>query len=96
MPVSVIAISEDAARRSPRVGNYFPTRENRTQPSQFNLRALAPGNYLVFAFDHLDDVEYSSSDVLQKYTSLAAHVTLSPNQRARVTLELIRTEGATN
>jgi hypothetical protein len=95
-PVSVIAISEDAAKRSPRVGNYFPTRDNRAEPTQFNLGALAPGNYLVFAFDHLDDVEYSNSDVLQKYTSLAAHVTLLPNQRAHVTLELIRAEGASN
>jgi hypothetical protein len=51
---------------------------------------LAPGEYLIYAFDS-DRLEYTNPDVLQAYASQAAHVTLSPNQKLQVALELIRT-----
>ena len=66
------------------------------QPTEFHLDGLAPGDYLVFAFDHAEGLEYSNRDVLQSFVSQAAHVTLSPNQRAKVTLELIRTGDGAN
>jgi hypothetical protein len=53
---------------------------------------LAPGEYLVFAFDHIDNVEYSNPEALQNYSSRATQVTLSANQHAKVALELIHTE----
>jgi Carboxypeptidase regulatory-like domain len=57
----------------------------------FALSGLPPGEYLVYGFDHADGLEYSNPDMLQPYASQAAHVTLSPNQKAQVTLDLIRT-----
>ncbi len=55
---------------------------------------MAPGNYLVFAFDRADKIEYTRPDALQPYASQATHVTLSPNQDARVLLNLIHTGDA--
>jgi hypothetical protein len=60
------------------------------------LGKLAPGEYLVFAFDRINDIEYSNPEVLQNYSSQAAHITLSANQRAKVALELIHTGEGTN
>ena len=41
------------------------------------LPSLAPGDYMVFAFDRVDGLEYSNADALAPYASRAAHVTLS-------------------
>ena len=57
----------------------------------FNVTGLAPGDYLVFAFDQVEGMEYGNPDVLQAYASQASHVTLSPNQNAQVTVDLIST-----
>ena len=57
----------------------------------FNVTGLAPGDYLVFAFDQVEGMEYGNPDVLQAYASQATHVTLSPNQNAQVTVDLIST-----
>ena len=60
-------------------------------PSGFSLNALAPGEYLVFAFDRAGKIEYSNADALQPYAAQAAQVTLSPNQETHVALNLIHT-----
>ena len=57
--------------------------------SSFNVSGLAPGEYLVFAFDRVDGIEYASADAMDAYASQAAHVTLTPNQQAQVQLDLI-------
>jgi hypothetical protein len=57
----------------------------------FTRSGLAPGEYLVFAFDRADKIEYANPDALQPYASQATHVTLSPNQETRIVLNLIRT-----
>jgi hypothetical protein len=54
--------------------------------------ALAPGSYTFYAFTNVDDIEYSNRKALEAYSSRASHVTLSPNQTAEVTLDLIKTE----
>ncbi len=51
---------------------------------------LAPGDYLVFAFDRIDRLEYTNADALAAYASQAAHVTLSANQQGQVSLDLIQ------
>jgi hypothetical protein len=58
--------------------------------STYMASGLAPGEYLVFAFDRLDKIEYSNPDVLAAYASQAAHVVLSPNQTAQVSLDMIK------
>jgi hypothetical protein len=55
----------------------------------FAASGLAPGEYLVYAFDHTTGMEYSNPDVLAAYSSQAAHVTLSASQQAQVSLDLI-------
>ncbi len=51
---------------------------------------LAPGEYLVFAFDRIDGLEYTNPDALSAYASQAGHVTLSANQQGQVSLDLIQ------
>jgi hypothetical protein len=55
----------------------------------FSLSGLAPGEYLVFAFDRVDGMEYSNPDVMEAYASQAAHVTLTAGQQAQVQVEVI-------
>jgi len=55
----------------------------------FSLNGLAPGDYLVFAFDRDDGLEYSNPDVMDAYASQAAHVTLTAGQQAQVQVEVI-------
>jgi len=95
-PVSVVAIPEGLAKASPHTAYYNPPRDQSVGNSEFVLDSLAPGDYTVFAFDRVDGLEYSNPDVLQKYISQAAHVTLSPKQNAKVTLQMIRTEEDAN
>ena len=56
---------------------------------KFQAQGLAPGNYDVLAFDRLDGIEYRNREALNAYLSHAAHVTLSPEEQARVTVDLI-------
>lgn len=58
---------------------------------KFQAQEIAPGSYEVLALDRLDAIEYRNREVLQEYLSHAAHVTLSPEQEAKVTVDLIRT-----
>jgi hypothetical protein len=89
-PVTVVAIPEGLAKASPRVTYIYGSSNQKSDGAGTVLDSLAPGGYLVFAFDHAEGIEYSNPDVLQNYTSQAAHVTVAPNQRTKVTLELIR------
>lgn len=56
---------------------------------EFQSAGLAPGDYKVFAFDSLDQLEYTNPEALGQYASQAATVTLSANGRANVTVDLI-------
>jgi hypothetical protein len=55
----------------------------------FSLGGLAPGEYLVFAFDRVEGLEYSNPDVMEAYASQAAHVTLTAGQQTQVQVEVI-------
>lgn len=78
---TVIVVPQPAGKISPRVV--------RGGSNEFSAYGLAPGEYLVFAFDRIDDLEYASPDAFAPYASQAAHVTLTPNQKAQVSLDLI-------
>lgn len=58
----------------------------------FRAQGIAPGNYEIMAFDRIDGLEYRNREVLNAYLSHAAHVTLSADEQARVTLDLIQTK----
>ena len=82
-PSTVIVVPQPASKITPKMVQ--------AGSGTFNVSGLAPGEYLVFAFDQADGMEYSNPDVLQGYASQASHVTLSPNQNAQVVVDLIRT-----
>ena len=56
---------------------------------KFQAQGLAPGSYDVLAFDRLEGIEYRNREALNAYLSHAAHVTLSSEEQARVTVDLI-------
>jgi hypothetical protein len=90
--ITVLALSESLPKASPTVTFSYPPPPNAPDAPGFSLDGLAPGDYLVFAFDHLDGLEYANRDALQNYATRAARVTLAPGQRSKVTLDLIHTE----
>lgn len=61
------------------------------RPAQINAGGLAPGEYLLFAFDNPEGVEYSNPEVLRSYSSQATPVTISPGQTTKVNAQLIQT-----
>ncbi len=83
---TVLVIPQPSSKAMPRVPTGFTTNGF---TSTFNDTGLAPGEYLVYAFDRIDSLEYSNPDALAPYASQAAHVTLTANQTAQVTLDLI-------
>jgi len=58
----------------------------------FQVHGLAPGRYDILAFDRLDGIEYRNPQALDAYLSHATHVTLTADEQAKVTLDLIRTQ----
>jgi hypothetical protein len=78
---TVVVVSQPAGKVTPHVV--------RGGSNEFSVSGLAPGEYLVFAFDRIDDLEYANPDAYGPYASQAAHVTLTPNQKTQVSLDLI-------
>ena len=58
----------------------------------FQLPFLSPGEYKILAVDHLELLEYRNPEVMRKYLSRARQITLSPDQTAKIELELVRVE----
>jgi len=70
-----------------------PPRQVYVDPSgTFHAQGIAPGNYDILAFDRLDGLEYRNREVLNAYLSHAAHVTLTADEQAKVTVDLIQTK----
>lgn len=81
---TAVVVPQPASRRGAKASQF-------SSQSGFTMNGLAPGDYLVFAFDGADQIEYANPDALQPYASQATHVTLSPSQETNVVLNLIRT-----
>jgi len=88
-PAMVIAIPEGAQRQvlwvglTSSAGLLDPARPKAT----FFMPQFPPGNYKLLAVD-TTDFEYANPDVLRKYLSRAREISIAPNQRAKVELEL--------
>jgi hypothetical protein len=83
-PVSatVLAFSEHAS---------IPPRVQPTYSGgNFQLPFLPPGTFKVLAVDHPDRLEYANPEAMKKYISRAREVTLSPEQSAKIDLELTK------
>lgn len=52
-------------------------------------RELAPGAYKAYAFEDVEQIEYTNPDALEKYASQAVHVVLAVGETTNVTLDLI-------
>ena len=78
----VLMVPEGATQSAPRQVFFNPS-------GKFHVQGLAPGSYDVLAFDRLDGIEYRNREALSAYLSHAAHITLSPEEQARVTLDVI-------
>ncbi len=55
----------------------------------FQIGFLPPGEYKILAIDHPDQLEYTNPEVMRKYLSRAREITLSPDQAAKIDLELV-------
>jgi hypothetical protein len=66
----------------------------RIQPTysggNFQLSSIPPGAYKILAVDHPDRLEYANPEAVKKYLSKAREVTLSPEQSAKIDLELTK------
>jgi len=79
---TILAFSEHASA-PPRMQPTDP-------PGSFQLSFLPPGAYKILAVDHPDRLEYTNPETLRKYLSKAREVTLSPDQSAKIDLELVK------
>jgi hypothetical protein len=57
--------------------------------NRYQLQGVAPGDYDLFAFDQIDNLEYHDPSFLRAYEDRARHVSLRANQTESVTLDLI-------
>jgi hypothetical protein len=96
VPATIVVVPARGANMPPRTTQYSPSRDPTGGRSESEISSLAPGAYLVLAFDRIDGLEYFNPDVLQNYLSQATPVTIAPNQRAQVTVDLIRTADSSN
>ncbi len=80
---TVVAVPQPISKVAPHV--------SKNVTDSFSLSGLAPGEYLVFAFDQADGLDLGNQDVIDTYAAQAAHVTLTPNQKAQAQLDVIHT-----
>lgn len=59
---------------------------------KFQVDNLAPGDYTVFAFDSLEDLEYRNPLALAEYAASSVHLTLTGSQQETISLDLIKRE----
>src|SRR5262249_19578841 len=74
---------------TPRLQPFYTA--NAGEPAQIPFNGIAPGDYLLFAFDNPEGIEYSNPEVLHSYGSQATPVTISAGQTTKVSTQLIHT-----
>jgi hypothetical protein len=83
-PVTVLLVQPRGPRNLIKVGGAFQ--------GKFEIDGVAPGDYLLLAFDQVDRLEYENPEVLNQYLSKAQHISLQPHGIANVNLSLSPTE----
>jgi hypothetical protein len=78
---TVVVVPQPLSKQGPQISHGIT--------NTFNISGLAPGEYLVFAFDQIDGLDLSSQDVIESYASQAAQITLAASQKIQVQLDLI-------
>ncbi len=80
----------------PAVVLVVPERRSTVPQTQYaserglTIHTLAPGDYLLYAFDSVDGLEFTNRDALEPYVSRATHVTVNSKGTAQVALTLIQ------
>jgi hypothetical protein len=82
-PVSILLLPDDPVLDVPVM--------NSSANNELAFPSLPPGGYRLYAFDTIDQLEYSDPEVMKQFT--AQELTLTPNQKAQVTLPLISRSG---
>ena len=59
-----------------------------TAEGKFEVQGVAPGDYLLLALDHADQLEYANPEVLSPYLSQAQHISVQPHGTTNVNLSL--------
>jgi hypothetical protein len=80
VPVTVLLVQPRGTRNLIKVGGAFQ--------GKFEIDGVAPGDYLLLAFDGVDRLEYENPEVLNQYLSKAQHISLHPHGIANVNLTL--------
>jgi hypothetical protein len=80
MPVTVLLVQPRGTRNLIKVGAAFQ--------GKFEIDGVAPGDYLLLAFDGMDRLEYENPEVLNPYLSKAEHIRLQPHGIANVNFNL--------
>jgi hypothetical protein len=88
-PVSAVSILVVPDRGDPKLS------ETNAGPNETGAQigGLRPGTYTVLAFEDLGNLEYMNRDALEPYLPHGARITLTPNQQATITPELIKRGG---
>ena len=60
--------------------------------TEAGVPGLAPGDYKLFAFDSVEQIEFRNPEVLDQYSSKSVQVMLTARGKANATLELVHTE----
>ncbi len=80
VPVIVLLVQPHGTRNLIRVGG--------ASQGKFEIDGVAPGDYLLLAFDASDRLNYEDPEVLNPYLSKAEHISLQPHGVANVNLSL--------
>jgi hypothetical protein len=80
MPPIVLLVQSRGTKNLIKVG--------RASQGKFELDGVAPGDYLLLAFDPIDSLDYENPDVLNPYLSKAEHISVQPHGTANVNLSL--------
>jgi hypothetical protein len=80
VPVTVLLVQPRGTRNLIKVGGAFQ--------GKFEIDGVAPGDYLLLAFDAVDRLEYENPEVLNPYLSKAERISLQPHGIANVNFGL--------
>jgi hypothetical protein len=83
---TIIMISSNLSTESPQQRRQIFV----TNKAPFHIAQLAPGEYKILAVDNPDELENANPEAVRRYLSKARDVSLAPNQKAKVELEVIR------
>ncbi len=90
VPVSgvwVTLIPEDSNRDQKRLFNSVRSRAN----GKFEFRGVAPGNYILFSWDNIEEHEWDDPEFLKPFKSKGVSIRVAEGETKTVDLTVIQT-----